>query len=444
MKPRCLVGSVALLASLFAVTPAFAQLGRRFPSEKKVVVDPVTGVPLTFLTSAPAGDSKIYQTHPQWTSDGKWLVFRSQRVPGQAFAVNEESGAIVQVTSRGFTGMLCVSRLAMKLYHMRGEAGGGRGGPRGPLQLVEVDLGKVFADSAAGKMQAAENYERVCGTIPAEMRAGGDMALDATEEFAYFRYASADLAEKLPPGTKIAERFGPRNMGAGPAALASLNLKTGEIKFIVAVPFQIGHVQTNPWMPGEIVFCWETGGKAPQRTWTVMADGSGLRPLYPEADYEWVTHEAVITKDEVAIAILGHRSAARATKDSDWGISGTREHPTGLAIVNLRDRTVRIAGQTKTGSGLWHVNGSGDGRWAVGDDFSRSIYLIDRHTDEMIMLTTGHKPTAADHPHPTFNADGTKIEIESAMLSDDGRSMNICIVPVPQSWLERTYPQKVQ
>jgi oligogalacturonide lyase len=30
------------------------------------------------------------------------------------------------------------------------------------------------------------------------------------------------------------------------------------------------------------------------------------------------------------------------------------------------------------------------------------------------------------------------------MLSADGRSMNICIVPVPKSWLERTYPQKVR
>jgi len=43
--------------------------------------------------------------------------------------------------------------------------------------------------------------------------------------------------------------------------------------------------QTNPWNPGEIVFAWDTGGKAPKRTWTVMADGSGLRPLYPEAPY---------------------------------------------------------------------------------------------------------------------------------------------------------------
>jgi oligogalacturonide lyase len=98
-----------------------------------------------------------------------------------------------------------------------------------------------------------------------------------------------------------------------------------------------------------------------------------------------------------------------------------------------------IIGQTPSGSGLWHVNGSADGRWAVGDDFSRSIYLIDRHTREMIMLSTGHKPTASDHPHPTFSPDGTRIEIESAMLSDDNKSMNICIVPVPDAWLQRVY-----
>jgi oligogalacturonide lyase len=98
-----------------------------------------------------------------------------------------------------------------------------------------------------------------------------------------------------------------------------------------------------------------------------------------------------------------------------------------------------IAGQTSSGSGLWHVNGSSDGRWAVGDDFSRNIYLIDRHTHEMIILSGGHKETASDHPHPTFNSAGTEIEIESAMLSKDNRSMNICIIPVPKSWLQRKY-----
>ena len=73
----------------------------------------------------------------------------------------------------------------------------------------------------------------------------------------------------------------------------------------------------------------------------------------------------------------------------------------------------------------------------AGDDFERNLYLIDRRTHEMLLLTTGHKATAADHPHPTFSPDGTRIEIQSAMLSDDNRSMNICIVPLPKEWLER-------
>ena len=132
-------------------------------------------------------------------------------------------------------------------------------------------------------------------------------------------------------------------------------------------------------------------------------------------------------------------SGANPGQEPEWGPSGTREKPTGLAIVNLRTREMVIAGQTPSGSGLWHVSGSPDGRWAVGDDFSRSIYLIDRHSHEMIMLSTGHKTTAADHPHPTMSPDGTKIEIESAMLSADGKSMNICIVPVPEEWLKRRY-----
>jgi oligogalacturonide lyase len=447
---------ILIIFALYTL-PVFSQIGRRFPSERKVVKDPVTGVMLTFLTSTPAGDAKIYQTHNQWTSDGQWLIFRSGRVRGEAMAVNERTGEMVQVTEGGYTGMLNIARKSMKLYFMRNVAATGGESRSGAVQIIEVDLEKLFRDSKSGKLQAADKYQRVCGTTSPELGAGGDMALDGDEEWAYFRVGRQEAAKHLPPGTKVEGVFGPRNMGAGPAGLAGMNVKTGDVKYVISVPFQVGHIQTNPWVPGEIVFCWETGGKSPQRTWTVRADGSGLRPLYPESDYEWVTHEAIISKDEVALAIMGHRkinikdSTAAAAKAGDpvtnpgqeasWGPSGTREKPTGLAIVNFRTREMTIAGQTTSGSGLWHVSGSADGRWAVGDDFSRSIYLIDRHTREMILLSTGHKETAADHPHPTMSPDGTKIQIQSAMLSADNRSMNICIIPVPESWLKRKYPQ---
>jgi oligogalacturonide lyase len=372
-------------------------------------------------------------------------------------AVNEKTGVIVQVSEGGFMGLLNVAQKSMKLYFMRispPQQGQMRGGP---VQVIEVDLAKLFSDSETGNLKLAFEYQRICGTTPREMGAGGDMALDANEEVVYFRVGKEEAAKHLPEGIEIEPNFGPRKMGAGPSGIGRMNLKTGETGFVVAVTFQVGHIQANPWIPGEIVFCWETGGKAPQRTWTVMADGTGLRPLYPESVYEWVTHEAIITKDEVAIAIMGHRpveigketgATTTAAKPADpanpgqepgWGPSGTREKPSGLGIVNLRTREMTIAGQTTSGSGLWHVNGSGDGRWAVGDDFSRNIYLIDRHCHEMILLSAGHKVTAADHPHPTFSPDGTRIEIQSAMLSDDNSSMNICIITVPESWLKRKY-----
>jgi oligogalacturonide lyase len=486
MNSRALkIAACLQILVLFSSSTVLAQMGRTWPSEKKIVPDPVTGVPLEFLTSTDGAytQSKIYQTHRQWTADGKWLIFRGSREAGsQAFAVNEESGQIVQVTENGFMGMLCAGNKTMKLFVMSGGGGGrGRGAPPargtapdaargagaaageraappaddrgargarggfgGPRQILEIDLEKLFADVAAGAVKPAANYQRVCGTIPTGLNADGNMGLDANDDFMYFRVGGPETAQ-LSEGQTLQRTFGPRNMGAGPSGLRSMNLKTGEVKMICNVGFQIGHVQSNPWAPGEIIFCWETGGKAPQRTWFVNADGSGLRPLYPEAPYEWITHEAFIGKDEAAIAILGHRSIASATTNSDWGIAGTMEHPTGVGIVNLRTREMRIAGQVPAGSpghSDWHVAGSSDGRWAACDDFAYEVWVFDRHNGEATLLA-GPQKTGADHIHPTFNADNTKIEIESALISKDNRSLNICVVPLPKALLNRTYSQKL-
>lgn len=446
-----LIAAVALIQLLGLIVPAQAQIGTRFPSERKVVKDPVTGIDLLFLTSKPAGDRKIYPTHNQWTSDGKWVIFGSRRVPGEALAVNEETGDIVQVTEGGYSGMLNVARKSMKLYYAR-RAYEEEKEP-GTMEIVEINLEKLFNDSKSGNLKPAQAYERVCGVTPPEMRAGGDMALDGGEEWVWFRVGKEEALKYLPDGTEIAQPFGPRNMGAGPGGIAGMNIHTGEIMHVVSVPFQLGHIQGNPWEPGQILFCWETGGKSPQRTWIVNADGTGLRPLYPESEHEWITHEAVISPDEVAFAIMGHRpipntnhpnrpvgtgvEGANPGQEAAWGPSGTREKPTGLGIVNIWTREMHIAGQIPYGSGFWHVHGSPDKRFAVGDNFDRELYLINRETNEMILLTAGHKTTAADHVHPTFSPDGTKIHIQSAMLSEDGHSMNICIVPVPKKWLKK-------
>lgn len=436
LSPKSILNLLAL--SMVLNLTATAQIGTRFPSERKVINDPVTGYELIFLTSKPAGDSKIYPTHNQWTSDGKWVIFRSRRVPGEAMAVNEETGVIVQVTEGGYRGALCVARKSMKLYYMRRHDS-----IRESQIVMEVDLAALFRDSEAGTLKEDSVYQRVCGVTLPELQANPDMALDATEEWVWFRTGRDIAGEHLPENTKIESSFGPRNMGAGPGGIAGMNILTGETKYVVSVPFQVGHIQSNPWVPGQILFCWETGGKSPQRTWIVNSDGSGLRPLYPEASYEWITHEAVITPEEVAFAMMGHRPVGITEIQDDskinsddpgqekgWGNCGTREKPTGLAIVNINTREMHIAGQIPRGSGFWHVHGSPDGKLAVGDDFDRNLYLINRLTGEMVLLSAGHKRTAHDHVHPTFNPDGTKVEIQSAMLSEDNKSMNICVIPV--------------
>ena len=437
MKSIVKLALCAVLATLAAV-PVSAQIGRRFPSEKKVIKDPKTGVELVFLTSQQGqGDSKIYQTHNQWTADGKWVIFRSNRVRGEAMAVNEETGVMVQVTEGGYTGMLCVARNSMNLYIQRQQRG--PDGRRTGWEIVEINLEKLFKDSEAGKLQGKAAYERICGIIPAELCVEGDLALDGSEELAYFRLAP-DYARNMPIAEPIAPNFGPRNMGAGPGGIGKIDLRTGKAEPVVAVHFKVGHIQGNPWHPGEVIFCWETGGKAPQRTWMVNADGTDLRPIYRETEYDWVTHEAVISADELVIAILGHRRIAVNERDldttKDWGPSGTKEYATGIAVVNMRTRELTLEGQVD-GDNFWHVAGSQDGHWVAGDDFARELWVVDRHTKERILLTAGHKTTAQDHVHPTFKPDGTEIEIQSAMLSEDGRSMNICIVKMPQELIDR-------
>src|SRR6187549_2459296 len=151
-----------LITTILMASIADAQIGKRFPSERKEVVDPVTGTKLLFLTSTQSGDTKIYQTHNQWTSDGQWLIFRSNRVKGEAMAVNEKTGEMVQVTEGGYTGMLNIARKSMKLYFMRNTKDDtipttpgdtARRRVQSPVQIIEVDLEKLFADSKAGTLK---------------------------------------------------------------------------------------------------------------------------------------------------------------------------------------------------------------------------------------------------------------------------------------------------
>ena len=439
------VGALGVLLFLITDTTRALEVGRRFPSEKRVIVDATTGLNLTFLTTDPANDAKPYQTDPTWTADGRWILFRGSRDGSgpQAFLLHEQSGDIVQLTApHRAAAHVTLSRKTNTAFLIRGR----------PQELVEVGLDPLLADAMAGTPRPAEAYERVVATLSPEMRAGG-IALDADESRVYFginlepeapprpRTASTPPVTAPPTGRRIiddrnmdpnqdrqAQRLRFEAAGRGRSGIRSIDLKTGEIGAVIDIPFRLGHLQTNPWVPGEIMYCHETTGDAAQRMWLVRADGTGNRPLYAESQDEWVTHETFATKDEVIFNLMGH-------------LPYLREKPSGLAVINLRTSQMTLLGQIdedmggrRTG-GLWHGNGSADGKWAVADSFKGSVYLIDRRTGERVLLTSDHK-MLPDHAHPIFSPDGKRVLIQSGRLTD-GKSLDLVVVDIPAALLAR-------
>ena len=405
---------VLALACAFLCSTVFAEeseLGRRYPSEMRSLTDRVTGRPLVALTTAASNDMKNYQTHPQWAADGAHIIFRSgDRNPShtqQAYAVNEITGDIVQLTEGPDTDnySLNVARLSNRLYYLRGKR------DIGEQRLMELELTPLLADSAAGTVKPAAAYERLVATLPADYRGAGGFTLDADEKTAYFgvRYADSPPRE---PGKPIPQV---------PSGITAVDFATGTYRKVIDTPFLMGHVQASPWVPGEILYCNETGGDAPQRMWIVRADGSGNRPLFAEQPSDWVTHEVFIDKDTVLFNLMGHTPALR-------------RRPTGIMAINLRTDEVLPVGQTARGQGFWHCNGTPDGRWAVGDNFDGEVFLINRRTGEIRLVSTGHvmKP---DHTHPNFSPDGTRLLVQSGLLSG-GKSLDLMTIPVPETATE--------
>ncbi|WP_156610925.1 oligogalacturonate lyase family protein [Auraticoccus cholistanensis] len=407
--------------------------GVRHPSETSSYTDPVTGVEVRVLTSHPAGSPKPYQTHPTWTADGEWVLFRSERGGNgsQAFLVHEARGDIVQLTDDpGMdTGSLNLARDSNRLFHMRTRDG--------RRELVELQLDPLVENALAGRPGLTTPPERVVCVLPDDLRDSGGFAVDPDGSAAYWGVGweqpawavgsergvrtAVDSANTDPAEEREAARRRFAEAGRGPGGIRRIDLATGEITTVLDVDFRMGHVQVNPWVPGEIIYCHETTGDAPQRIWGVRADGSNNRPLYRETPDEWVTHETVSGPDELMFNVMAHLPYL-ATK------------PSGVAVLDLRTDAVRLLGQGP-GQGFWHCNGSPDGRWAVADDFAGDVTLIDRRSGEQTVLTTGHvmKP---DHTHPIFSPDSRRVLIQSGRLTE-GRSLDLMVVEVPQALVER-------
>ena len=433
--------TLCLILTVTGVTAS--DVGKRYPSEKHAMTDRVTGAVITVLTSSAYNDAKPYQTHETWTSDGNWIVFRSNRNGNntQLFVVNELTGDIIQLTDDPAVnaGSVNLSRKEMKMFFIRGGVYRQNNKERqSPRQVVELNTGQLIDDSMAGKVQKPEAYERVVVELPQDTEGSG-LALDADESCLYWGVSLSrpDPAPQDRKQTDVRSQVDSRNTslsesreaararfeaaGRGHSGIRSIDIRTGRITRVIDVDLRMGHLQANPWVPGEIIYCHETTGDAVQRIWAVKADGSDHRPVYAETPDEWVTHETVAGPDELLFNIMGH-------------LPYLREKPTGIAVVNLRTKQMKLLGQVEEDmgngqlGGFWHCNGSPDRKWVTGDTFKGSVYVINRETGERRLLTTGHR-MRPDHTHPIFSPDSKRVLIQSGMLTD-GKALNLMVVQV--------------
>jgi oligogalacturonide lyase len=420
MKRLALAATLAALAATSAL-PAHATLGQRYPSERKMVTDKVTGRKLILLTNGTVSDAKEYQTDQQWAFDGKHIIFRSggraSGEGGQIFSIDEQTGDIVQLTEGKGVGIssIMVSRLANRVYYTR-RADDGR------LSLMSLELTPFLNDAMAGKL-TGKPYEKLVAMLPEGFILSGGFTIDADGKTAYFGFrdtAPPPRTAPLAPGQKppVIE---------GPGGVLAMDLATGATRQVVHTDFTVGHLQANPFKPGEILYCHETGGDADYRMWIVNADGSGNRPVYKENPDDWVTHEQFADADHVIFNMMGHTPKLQ-------------QHPSGIFVISLRDGMMENLGQVplatpepvttpRTGpNSFWHNGVTYDGRFAAGDDFDGNLWLINRMTGERTRLSAGHymKP---DHIHPSFSADGSRILIQSGSLTQ-GQRLSLIIVPV--------------
>jgi len=331
--------------------------GREFPPEKKTYKDAVTGMEIMMLTTSAAKDDKIYQTHPNWTADGWHIVFMSDRSgTRQYFAVSVKTGTIVQLTDDKQPGNACLSKKKNIMYYVSDN------------KIWSLDIDSILRSDG---LQEENEFHHKVADLPENTRLCGTISLDSNEKDIYM-------------GVQYTEDSW---------GLLALDTCTGEYSKTIDTEFKVGHCQAHPLISGLIMYCWETGGDSKQRMWIVNADGNGNGPFYKETYDEWVTHEVWWGPNKALFTIW--------PKDEEM-----LKKPHGIAYISLEDRSLHILNQRK----YWHVGGSPDGKWAVGDTFDGEIYLINGQTGEAKLLTQGHRPRGATvHPHPSFSPDGSSV-----------------------------------
>lgn len=378
---RAAAGSAGMLAAGGLAANAFGAAGAgEFSIPRDIYpsyVDDKTGATVLNLTPGDHADSITYQTHPMWVDGGRYFMFYSDRSGNgsRPHLLEVATGTVKPVPLNDYSR----STLSWTTPH-----------------LYFINKDGIGAVDVVGGFKG-EEPARMFGKVPEAFSSlQGTISLDADQKSLYV-------------GGIVGEN--------DRSAIYAVDTETGAAREVTVFDFKVGHIQASPFEPGLIMFCHETGGDAPQRTWMVRADGSDFGPIYKETFDEWVTHEVWWSKDRVVFTI--------------WPYDETHTLlPHGIASATLKDGP-RGKMELIAMYPAWHTHGSPDQQWVMGDDFDRNIWVVRMDHLERRLLTQGHNGAGfKTHPHGSFTPDSKAVVFNS---SRDGGESILCAL-LPDDW----------
>lgn len=341
----------------------------RFPS----YIDEKTQARVYNLTPGDAQDQIVYQTHPMWTPGMELLLFRSDRSGAglRPHVVVMATGEIKPVPLPDGAGDLTLSPVSGRAYFLKDRT------------LWHISIPEALTGGAAAE-SLSELPEPVAGSQ-------GGMSVGATGEAVYLGVTLKESEELR--------------------AIFRFDVATKTWRELGRVAFKIGHVQAAPVKDGGVSFCQESGGDTAQRTWFVDEKGGAPQPFFVETQDEWVTHEVWWGEGRLLFTVWPYDEKTKA-------------QPHGILMSRLGEKRAELIAQYPA----WHTHGSPDGKWVLGDDHDRSLWLVDMATRERRLLTQGHQQDPwKTHPHASFTPDSKAVLMNSSRFGNE----DLLLVEIP-------------
>ncbi len=316
----------------------------------EMYLDEKTGAKIYKIVPGPSSNTTIYQTHPMWGQSCEHFYFFSNRSNGnmQLHRLKTSTGEITPILEPGI-GIFSLSWNTERIYFFKGN--------------------KVFKQEPDRQQSEIGTYPEEYGTLV------GGIGISGDEKWLY---------------------CGTHKEGEEHNILRRVNISDGTWEECARVPFKIGHVQPNLWNTDLVMFCWETGGDSPQRTWYWSEQTHKAKPFFVEYSELWITHEVWWGKERALFTIWPYDEQH---KKLPHGVAETDREQGSKSIMNLL-----------TQYPAWHTHGSHDFKWVLGDDFDRNIYLISPNQKERRLLVSGKIGNNLKvHPHASFLPDSSGI-----------------------------------